>query len=88
MLESKPADEAAPEPAAADAPEAPVEDAKIDEEAIMAIVQPKLDEIYKILADIKTSQESTSMEDKKDEMKAEFSSQDSLVELIKYAKRK
>jgi len=42
---------------------APAADASIDEAAILAIVQPKLDELYKILAEIKTMIETDNAED-------------------------
>jgi len=73
----------------APAPEAPKEEeAKTDEAAILAIVAPLFDEVYKAIAALKTEQETSSIEDTKDEMKAEFSSVDSLVELMKYASKK
>lgn len=52
--------EAPSEPAPA---ETPVAETAIDEAAVMAIVQPKLDELYKVIAEIKTLIEADSIED-------------------------
>ena len=52
--------EAPSEPAPA---ETPVAETAIDEAAVMAIVQPKLDELYKVIAEIKTLIEADSVED-------------------------
>jgi hypothetical protein len=43
--------------------EAPVEAATIDEAAVLAIIQPKLDELYKVIAEIKTLIEADVTED-------------------------
>lgn len=64
--EDKPVEEKMADAIPVDAPVAdvaPVEEAKIDEAQIMAIVQPKLDEIYKLLAELKTQVEADATED-------------------------
>jgi len=58
--EEKPKEE---ETKMAEPAEAPVTEAQVDEAAIMAIVQPKLDELYKVIAEIKTLIEADSVED-------------------------
>lgn len=64
LAEPTPA-EAPSEPAPAEAPAA---EAAIDEAAVMAIVQPKLDELYKVIAEIKTLIEADSVEDSIEEV--------------------
>ena len=61
--ETKMAEPAPTETPAETPAEAPVAEAQVDEAAIMAIVQPKLDELYKVIAEIKTLIEADSVED-------------------------
>ena len=58
------------------APAAPV---AIDEAAILAIIQPKLDELYKVIADIKTLIESDEAEDVTEEVETKMNGQQSLA---------
>lgn len=65
------ADATAPDattPEAVTTPEVPAAAPAIDEAAIMAILQPKLDEIYKVIADIKTLIEADAAEDAAEDM--------------------
>ena len=62
-----PVDPAAPVDAPVDAPK----EATIDEAAVLAIIQPKLDELYKVIAEIKTLIETDNAEDTTEDVVSE-----------------
>lgn len=68
--------EAAVAPEVAIVPEVPV---AIDEAAVLAIIQPKLDELYKVIADIKTLIEADNAEDVAEDVPVLINGQESLA---------
>lgn len=69
--------------------EVPAEVATIDEAKVLEIIQPKLDEIYAAIAEIKTLIEQDSIEPEEIEMKEQkFNSHDALISFMNFSKRK